>query len=308
MKPNRRCSAADASLPVSAMTAMTCREYAGVGASGQQRAEQGAADPAAGVAGGEVHRVLDRVPVGGLEPPQAGVGEPADRPARPGLGHQEGQVPRGQVVEPLPPGRSGRRYLLERRHGGRDVMREDRGDGFGIRRTAVRTTGCAAGNAIPPLGQSRVSRRAVTLRAGFPPGPQSRSYIRHRLALRCTLCSWSPRQPRSDWVRYESRPGRLAVVAASLADLKGSYRGHRRAAAVAVLEQPRSHLRPEQVVHAPVDVRSRPGEPSRPEDLTTYLDGDTLIALWPDLYLPKGVRQAWEDRHPILRAAAVTAA
>ena len=25
MKPNRRCSAADASLPVSAMTAMTCR-------------------------------------------------------------------------------------------------------------------------------------------------------------------------------------------------------------------------------------------------------------------------------------------
>jgi len=37
-------------------------------------------------------------------------------------------------------------------------------------------------------------------------------------------------------------------------------------------------------------------------------DGDTLIALWPDLYLPKGVRQAWEDRHPVLRAAAVTAA
>jgi hypothetical protein len=50
------------------------------------------------------------------------------------------------------------------------------------------------------------------------------------------------------------------------------------------------------------------GEASRPEDLSTYLDGDTLIALWPDLYLPKGVRQAWEDRHPALRAAAVSAA
>jgi len=49
-------------------------------------------------------------------------------------------------------------------------------------------------------------------------------------------------------------------------------------------------------------------EASRPEDLTTYLDGDTLITLWPDLYLPKGVRQAWEDQHPALRAAAVTAA
>lgn len=49
-------------------------------------------------------------------------------------------------------------------------------------------------------------------------------------------------------------------------------------------------------------------EASRPEDLTTYLDRDTLITLWPDLYLPKGVRQAWEDQHPALRAAAVTAA
>ena len=40
------------------------------------------------------------------------------------------------------------------------------------------------------------------------------------------------------------------------------------------------------------------------EDLTAYLDGDTLIALWPDLYLPEGVRQAWEEQHPVLRAAA----
>jgi hypothetical protein len=32
-------------------------------------------------------------------------------------------------------------------------------------------------------------------------------------------------------------------------------------------------------------------EASRPDDLTTYLNGDTLIAVWPDLYLPKGVRQ-----------------
>ncbi len=72
--------------------------------------------------------------------------------------------------------------------------------------------------------------------------------------------------------RYQSRPGRRALVATSLADLRG--------------------LR----------------EASRLEDLTTYLDGDTLVALWPDLYLPKGVRQAWEDQHPALRAAAAAAA
>ena len=48
-------------------------------------------------------------------------------------------------------------------------------------------------------------------------------------------------------------------------------------------------------------------EASRPEDLTTYLNGDTLIAVWADLYLPKGVRQAWEDQHPDLRAARAAA-
>ena len=45
-------------------------------------------------------------------------------------------------------------------------------------------------------------------------------------------------------------------------------------------------------------------EASREEDLCAYLDADTLVAMWPDLYLPKGVRQAWEDQHPVLRAAA----
>jgi hypothetical protein len=45
-------------------------------------------------------------------------------------------------------------------------------------------------------------------------------------------------------------------------------------------------------------------EAGRPEDLAAYLDGDTLIALWPELFLPRGVRQAWEDEHPVLRATA----
>jgi hypothetical protein len=49
-------------------------------------------------------------------------------------------------------------------------------------------------------------------------------------------------------------------------------------------------------------------EATRPEDLTTFLNGDTLVALWRDLFLPKGVRRAWEDQHPALRAATATAA
>jgi hypothetical protein len=44
-------------------------------------------------------------------------------------------------------------------------------------------------------------------------------------------------------------------------------------------------------------------EASRPEDLTGYLDQETLIAVWPEPHLPKGVLQAWEEHHPQLRAA-----
>jgi hypothetical protein len=108
--------------------------------------------------------------------------------------------------------------------------------------------------------------------------------------------------------RYQSRPGRWATVAPSLADLRGPTEGS---------------------VELPLRLFwSCPGhtfdlgdrdmrqwlyetvlrEAGRLEDLTAYLDGDTLVALWPDLYLPRGVRQAWEDKHPFLRAAMATTA
>ena len=35
-------------------------------------------------------------------------------------------------------------------------------------------------------------------------------------------------------------------------------------------------------------------------DLTTWLERAALIDTWPDLYLPRPVRRAWEDRHPEL--------
>ncbi len=38
-------------------------------------------------------------------------------------------------------------------------------------------------------------------------------------------------------------------------------------------------------------------------DLTAWLDKDSLLAVWPQLYLPPFVRQAWERRHPQLACA-----
>jgi hypothetical protein len=108
--------------------------------------------------------------------------------------------------------------------------------------------------------------------------------------------------------RYQARPGRRAVVVADLATLRGPTGG--------TVELP-LWLFWSVPAHA-FDLEDRDmrlwfyqtvlREASRPEDLTAYLDRDTLIALWPDLYLPKGVRQAWEEQHPALRAAAATAA
>ncbi|MET8153108.1 hypothetical protein ACIBSW_23360 [Actinoplanes sp. NPDC049668] len=46
-------------------------------------------------------------------------------------------------------------------------------------------------------------------------------------------------------------------------------------------------------------------EAVRVEELRRHLDGPTLIRLWPELNLPRGVRAAWEARHPGLRRTAV---
>lgn len=106
-------------------------------------------------------------------------------------------------------------------------------------------------------------------------------------------------------VPYQARPG---LVAASLADLRGPACG--------VVELPLRlfwsapghtfDLDQPPMLQAMYEAVLR--EASRPEDLTSYLNGEVLVAVWPELYLPKGLRRAWEERHPALRAARLTAA
>jgi hypothetical protein len=107
--------------------------------------------------------------------------------------------------------------------------------------------------------------------------------------------------------RYQARPGRRAVVVASLCDLQGPADG--------TVELPIwlfwSHT-DHTFDLGDADMRrwlyqTVLREAGRPEDLTAYLDGATLIALWSELFLPPGVRQAWEDQHPALRAAVAAA-
>ncbi len=103
--------------------------------------------------------------------------------------------------------------------------------------------------------------------------------------------------------RYESRPGRNAVVAADLADLHGPTHGTVELPIWLFWSSPDHTFD----LDKPFMLRSMYEnvlvEVSRQEDLATYLNGDTLRAIWADLHLPKGVRRAWEERHPELRAA-----
>jgi hypothetical protein len=104
-------------------------------------------------------------------------------------------------------------------------------------------------------------------------------------------------------VPYEARPGRRAVVAADLADLHGPTSG--------VVElpnrlfwQPDRHVNLDNPALLAWMYETVLCEAANVRELYTWLDGPTLIRLWPDIFVPRGVRQAWEERHPVLRTQA----
>jgi hypothetical protein len=48
-------------------------------------------------------------------------------------------------------------------------------------------------------------------------------------------------------------------------------------------------------------------EARRPDDLAAFLNGGMLTVLWASILLPKVVRKAWEEQHPVLRPPAAPA-
>jgi hypothetical protein len=109
-------------------------------------------------------------------------------------------------------------------------------------------------------------------------------------------------------VRHWSRPGRRVVIASSLADLRGPIRGTIKLP-IWLYWSGRDRtfdLEDREMRRWLYQIVLR--EASSLDDLVTYVDGGTLIAIWPELCLPKGVWQAWEERHPALRVAATGSA
>ncbi|MBO0879870.1 MAG: three-Cys-motif partner protein TcmP [Mycobacterium sp.] len=125
-------------------------------------------------------------------------------------------------------------------------------------------------------------------------------------AAGATLCGMETTQHSAGRAPYRARPGRGVIVANALADLRGPTHG--------LAELPLwLFWNPDRTFDL-----DQPGmlrwmyenvlrEATRAEDLTTYLNGEILVAVWSDLFLPKGVRQAWQERHPQLRATASAA-
>jgi hypothetical protein len=99
--------------------------------------------------------------------------------------------------------------------------------------------------------------------------------------------------------RHQSRPGRRTLVIADLADLRGPADGTVELPVWLFWHPNRTFDLDDRSIRRWVyQIVLR--EASRPEDLTTYLNGDILAELWPDLRLPKGVRRAWEEQHQFL--------
>jgi hypothetical protein len=105
---------------------------------------------------------------------------------------------------------------------------------------------------------------------------------------------------------YQSRPGRGVVVAATLSGLQGPTQGQVELP-IWLFWYPDRTFNLDEPGMLPWMYQVVLREAGSTEDLA-YLNGEMLTALWPDLYLPKGVRQAWEDQHPELHAAPAPAA
>lgn len=122
-------------------------------------------------------------------------------------------------------------------------------------------------------------------------------------ARQATLSPMGTAQATAHQARHQSRPGRAALVIDNLADLHGPAEGTVKLPQRLYWSSPDHSFDLADPFMLQWMYQTVLREAIYPEELATYLNGEKLIAIWPDLWLPRGVRQAWEEHHPVLRAA-----
>jgi DNA invertase Pin-like site-specific DNA recombinase len=121
-------------------------------------------------------------------------------------------------------------------------------------------------------------------------------------AIRASAAGQPAGRPAAHFAPYQARPGRRVLVIDDLDSLRGPTTGTVELPLRLFWSLPDHRFdlddRDMRLWYYQTVLR----EASQAEDLSAYLDAATLVSLWPDLYLPKGVRRAWEERHQSLRA------
>jgi hypothetical protein len=110
-----------------------------------------------------------------------------------------------------------------------------------------------------------------------------------------------------DRTGYQPRPGSTVLVVADLSDLQGPTHG--------TLELPLRlfwsapdrtfDLDDADALRSMYEKVLRTA--ARTEELSAYLNGGRLADVWADLFLPRDLRRAWEDQHPVLRRSPAAA-
>jgi len=182
---------------------------------------------------------------------------------------------------------------------GRTTIAAGTSDGLAAARARGKRLGRPPALTPEQLGEVR----ALLLR----PGHTISSVARTMGVSRSTLYKYLPdvtdvRQAGAHLAPYPARPGRRALVIDDLADLRGPTTGSVELPLRLFWSLPDHRFDLDDPDMRQWYYQTVLREASRPADITTYLDGGTLVSIWPELYLPKGVRRAWEEQHPVLRA------
>jgi hypothetical protein len=138
-----------------------------------------------------------------------------------------------------------------------------------------------------------------TIRQALNPDARLAANVSRRKAVHSAV------RPPADYVPYGDRKPYL--VAETLEELHGPIAG--------TVELPH-HLdwsgSPEYVLDRPARLasmyRTVLNEAATVDDLRDWIDGATLVRLWPELWLPPQLRRRWENRFPELAAARTAAA
>lgn len=101
---------------------------------------------------------------------------------------------------------------------------------------------------------------------------------------------------------YEARPGRPALVITELAGLRGPAHGKAMLPERMLPDTPGAVFDLDAPALLAEMYQTVLTEATGARELAAHLNGPRLIEAWPHLYLPDGVRQAWEEVHPVLAA------